>query len=120
MLSCLPKNLSVPAYRTHSPHGPSFLPYFRTFCIKGILLCDQYEISYNLFSKLVPGCYISWTHYILSNLLLQSTAKFYPRQYLPFLSHTARTYILYCFHSFSFSFASFTLYSFGSSQPLRC
>ena len=26
---------------------------------RGILLCDQYEISYNLFSKLVPGRYIS-------------------------------------------------------------
>ena len=61
--------LSAPAYRTHSPHGPPFLPYFRTFCTKGILLCDQYEISYNLFSKLVPGRYISGPQYILSNFL---------------------------------------------------
>ena len=39
--------MSAPAYRTHSPHGPPFLPYFCTLCTKGILLCDQYEISYN-------------------------------------------------------------------------
>ena len=32
---------------------------------RGILLCDQYEISYNLFSKLVPGRYISEPQYIL-------------------------------------------------------
>ena len=31
--------LSAPAYRTHSPHGPPFLSYFRTFCLKWILLC---------------------------------------------------------------------------------
>ena len=52
-------SLSAPAYRTHSPHGPPFVPYLRAFCTKGILLCDQNKISYTLFSKLVPGRYIT-------------------------------------------------------------
>ena len=91
--------LSALAYRTHSPNGPPFLPYFRTFCTRGILLCYQYEISYNLFSKLVPWRYISVPQYILSNLLLQSTTKFYPSQYLPFLSHTAYAFFSASIHS---------------------
>ena len=51
--------LSAPSYYAHSQHGPSFLPY----------LCDQCEISYNLFSTLVPGHHISGPQYILSNPL---------------------------------------------------
>ena len=101
--------LSAPAYRTHSPHWLPFLPYFRTFCRKGILLC-QYEISYNLFSQIFTRVYITGPQYMLLNLLLQSNAKFYPTQYLPFLSHTAHTLFSASIHSPS----SFTLYSFGS------
>ena len=53
--------LSAPAYRTHSPHGPPFLPYFRTFCTNGILLCDHIIIiiiSLTKFSNLI-GCQLS-------------------------------------------------------------
>ena len=46
-LSCLPLYSVCARLPTLSPHGPLFLPYFRTFCTKGILLNDQYEISYN-------------------------------------------------------------------------
>ena len=106
-----------PAYRTHTPNGPPFLPYF-TFCTKGILLCDQYEISYNLFSKLVLGCYISGPQYILSDLLLQSTAKFYPSQYLPFLSHT--THALFPASILSPSRLLHSLCTPLGPQPLRC
>ena len=55
--------------------------------------------SHNLFSKLVPGRYISGPQYILSNLLLQFTARFYPNQYLPFLSHTAHAFFSASIHS---------------------
>ena len=91
--------LSVPGYCTHSPHGPPFLLYFHTFYTKGILLCGQYEISYNLFSKLVPGRYISGPQSILSNLLLQYTAKFYPSQYLPFFLTYCHAFFLASIHS---------------------
>ena len=50
--------LSAPAYRTHSPHGPPFLPYFRTFCTNGILLCDYIIIIITKFSNLI-GCQLS-------------------------------------------------------------
>ena len=90
--------LSAPANRTHSPHGPPFLPYFRTFCTKGILLCDQYEISYNLFSKLVPGRYISGPQYILSNLPFAIHCQVLS-QSIPSFSLTYCPCILFCFHS---------------------
>ena len=117
-LSCLPL-YSVCASLPHSlTTGPPFLPYFRTFCTEEILVCDQYEISYNLLSKLVPGRYISGPQYILSNLLLQSTAKFYPSQYLPFLSHTAHRFFSASIHSPSPLLHS--LCTPSGPQPLRC
>ena len=117
-LSCLPL-YSVCASLPHSlTTGPPFLPYFRTFCTEEILVCDQYEISYNLLSKLVPGRYISGPRYILSNLLLQSTAKFYPSQYLPFLSHTAHRFFSASIHSPSPLLHS--LCTPSGPQPLRC
>ena len=76
--------LSAPAYRTHSPRGPLFLHSLLSHILHWGFCCVINMKS----SKLVPGCYISGPQYFLSNLLLQSTAKFYPSQYLPFLSHT--------------------------------
>ena len=87
--------LSVPGYCTHSPHGPPFLPYFRTFYTKGILLSGQNEISYNLFSKLVPGRYISGPQSILSNLLLPIYCQ------VPSQSITS-FFLIYC-HAFFFA-----------------
>ena len=68
--------------------------------------------------NLVPGRYISGPQYILSNLLLQSTAKFYPSQYLPFLSYTDHAFFSASIHSLSPLLHSLCT-SLGP-QPLRC
>ena len=82
---------------------------------RGILLCDQYEISYNLFSKLVPRRYISGPQYLLWLLLFAIHCQVLS-QSIPSFPLTYCPCILFCFHSFSVSFTSFTL----GPQPLRC
>ena len=85
----------------------------RGFCcaisVKSHIICSQ---------SLFLGCYISGPQYILSNLPLQSTATFYPSQYLPFS-------LTYCPCIFFASIHSpspllYSLYTPLGPQPLRC
>ena len=64
--------LYILSYRTRSPHWPPFLPFFRTFCTKGFLLCDQYEILYNLLLLLLLLLYIVFKK-IITNTALHGT-----------------------------------------------
>ena len=64
-----------------------------------LLLCPFLVDSGRMFGLVYSPLERVTTSHHGSNLLLQSTAKFYPSQYLPCLSHTAHIYILFCFHS---------------------
>ena len=107
--------LSAPDYQTLPSHGPPFVHYFHTFCTKGILLCNQYEISSNLFLKLVPGTTYQGLRTLFQISFFKSTAKFYPSHTFHFSHIHSFACILLCFHSFPVSFSSFALYSFGST-----
>ena len=65
----------------------------------GILLCDQLKSHIICSQSLFLGATYQGLSHILSNLLLQSTAKFYSSQYLPFLSHAVHTFFSASIHS---------------------
>ena len=70
--------LSAPAYRTHSPHGPPFLPYFRTFCcviiMKSRIICFQSLFLGATYQGLNPSFQISFS--IHCQVLSQSIPSF--------------------------------------------
>ena len=95
-LSCFPIYFDCPSlpYSLVTLHGPPFLPSFHTFCTKGILLYDQYKISYNLFWALHIRATVHpfksplAIHCLVLSLSISSFSLAYG------------AYILFCFHAF--------------------